>query len=198
MANLLRFKGILPDTATTPITVDAARPLELVAGADRLHREHNVGERVTSAEPIGTIIDPFGKVRAGLLPPKGGPALGSADVRHGACRRNGCVDRLRRQRSDVPGRAPAPPMSKAPDSARHRPAKEDRVPGPRATSSRAPAKASLLGFAQWRRRHQGLWVWRHPGGFWWLRAIAHPEGLPKAGFATGMGVPQRSLTAREG
>ena len=73
VANLLRFKGILPGPAPRPTTGDAARPLELVAAADGIFvSEHNVGEHVSSADPIGTIVDSFGQVRAEVLPPRAG------------------------------------------------------------------------------------------------------------------------------
>jgi predicted deacylase len=73
VANLLRFKGILPGPAPRPTTAHAARPLELVAGADGIFiSEHNVGQHVSAAEPIGTIVDSFGQVRAEVLPPRAG------------------------------------------------------------------------------------------------------------------------------
>ena len=73
VANLLRFKGILPGPAPRPATADAARPLELVAGADGIFiSEHNVGEHVSSADPIGTIVNSFGQVRPEVSPPRAG------------------------------------------------------------------------------------------------------------------------------
>ena len=72
VANLLRFKGILPGP---PPAHNWRRrpPVGTSPGADGIFvSEHGVGEHVSSAHPIGTIVDSFGQVRAEILPPRAG------------------------------------------------------------------------------------------------------------------------------